>query len=92
MELRRKEGHLGLRITHKHRGLIALVSFLFIDFLLHQCLFSLYGWHGGRGELRRGNVDSTNNVVGGRQAGSGLPLALAGQLKRRRLGSRGTVL
>ena len=69
MELRRKEGHLGLRITHKHRGLIALVSFLFIDFLLHQCLFSLYGWHGGRGELRRGNVDSTNNVVGGRQAG-----------------------
>ena len=69
MELRRKEGHLGLRITHKHRGLIALVSFLFIDFLLHQCLFSLYGWHGERGELRRGNVDSTNNVVGGRQAG-----------------------
>ena len=69
-----------------------LVSFLFIDFLLHQCLFSLYGWHGGCGGLQRGNVDSTNNVVGGRQAGSGLPLALAGQLKRRRLGSRGAVL
>ena len=45
------------------------MSFLFINFLLHQCLFSLYGWHGGCSGLQRGNVDSTNNVVGGRQTG-----------------------